>query len=250
MEWAHQVAANYSDGQRFLDLHGHHEQLGPMSVVNALAWLPRSLGAQRIPVDLDEQSSLLRSLTVMLAKLDRRPFRRGRAEAVWLKTHLRLNDLQVHMRSARAAACIDSRPRPSPPVSAAACGIIAVMRRLGTTAMLAASMLVLAGCAVGGSVVSSPPASLTSAAAGPSVTRCPDPGVELIVRYKVLGRAAFARRLRSYCGSTAKQISSTAPTADGFCTWMAPATDNPGYEDGATPAAPLRDVTAAIGGGC
>lgn len=63
VHWAHQVAANYPDGQLFLDLHGHHEQLGPMAAGNALARLLRSLGAHRIPVELGEQTNLLRSLT-------------------------------------------------------------------------------------------------------------------------------------------------------------------------------------------
>ena len=72
VHWAYQVAADYPDGQVFLDLHGHHEQL-PMTAGNALLRLLRSLGIERVPVEVAERSRLLRSILAtkrMLIVLD------------------------------------------------------------------------------------------------------------------------------------------------------------------------------------
>lgn len=46
------------------------------------------------------------------------------------------------------------------------------------------------------------------------------------------------------------EVSQTSPLGDGYCTQVAYASDNPGYNVDATPAPPLRDVFIEVGAGC
>ncbi|ALG11841.1 ATP-binding protein [Kibdelosporangium phytohabitans] len=64
VHWAHQVAAQFPDGQLYLNLRGFDPHQRPMSQADALRKLLGALGvnAQRIPADLDEQTRLFRSV--------------------------------------------------------------------------------------------------------------------------------------------------------------------------------------------
>ena len=52
------------------------------------------------------------------------------------------------------------------------------------------------------------------------------------------------------CKTTVDALPLTAPLGVGYCTQVALASDNPGYDENATPAAPLRKVAAQVGGSC
>ena len=52
------------------------------------------------------------------------------------------------------------------------------------------------------------------------------------------------------CKTTVDALPLTAPTGDGYCTQVALASDNPGYDESVVPAAPLRKVAAQVGGSC
>lgn len=53
-----------------------------------------------------------------------------------------------------------------------------------------------------------------------------------------------------HCQPTIELIRQTAPQGAGWCTTVALAADNPGYDLRATPPPPLRHVVASIGGSC
>jgi predicted HTH transcriptional regulator/tetratricopeptide (TPR) repeat protein len=63
LEAAHQLTDQFPDGQLFLDLHGYTDGLDPLSPVEALGSLLRSLGAthQVIPDGLEERAAFFRS---------------------------------------------------------------------------------------------------------------------------------------------------------------------------------------------
>ncbi|MFD9651739.1 hypothetical protein [Streptomyces mirabilis] len=52
------------------------------------------------------------------------------------------------------------------------------------------------------------------------------------------------------CKSTFEMLQSTSPTEAGYCTKAAYASDNPGYNADASPAAPLKKVQLAVGPAC
>ena len=59
---AHRLADRFTDGQLFIDLHGHTQGHQPRSAAEALGWLLRALDVppQRIPQDEDERAALYR----------------------------------------------------------------------------------------------------------------------------------------------------------------------------------------------
>ncbi len=64
LQWAHQNAVGFPDGQFFVDLCGHHSRRQPVSAADALDQLLRSLGAPpgRVPSDASESARLYRSM--------------------------------------------------------------------------------------------------------------------------------------------------------------------------------------------
>lgn len=129
------------------------------------------------------------------------------------------------------------------------------MKRLGGLVVV---VLLLTAC--GSSGGNSPPtpeptvpaAAATTDDASPSCA-LPDTG-DVIVRMESPNTDTIAQVLGGVdlanCTSTADLIASTSPTTPGSCTWVALASDNPGYDDGASPAAPLKKVIEAIGPAC
>lgn len=105
LRWAHQVAANFPDGQLFLDLRGFDEA-EPVEPGQALSWFLHAYGVPdaRIPADLDERTALYRSVLAgrkVLVVLDNarsaaqvRPLLPGTPScAVLVSSRSRLDDL-------------------------------------------------------------------------------------------------------------------------------------------------------------
>ncbi|MCW2877566.1 MAG: putative AfsR-like transcriptional regulator [Sphaerisporangium sp.] len=63
IRWAHRVAHRFDDGQLYVDLRGYTEHIEPLSPHTVIDRFLRALGipGTRVPDDLDERSSLLRS---------------------------------------------------------------------------------------------------------------------------------------------------------------------------------------------
>lgn len=117
-------------------------------------------------------------------------------------------------------------------------------------ALLLAPMIVLTACS-SSSVAPQPiESSTTEAVAATPTPTCTDPGQDVIVRIVAPGVEPTAQRLGYYCGTTEQQVATTSPTGVGFCTQVALASDNPGYDADATPAPPLKGVTTSVGGSC
>ena len=98
-----------------------------------------------------------------------------------------------------------------------------------------------------------PPTTPPAPAATP--TGCPLPNdVEYIERDTVPRLPTSAIRLGSVyvtlCKTTVDALPLISPLGEGYCTQLALASDNPGYDENATPAAPLRKVVAQVGGSC
>ena len=62
IRFAHQIAERYPDGQLYVNLRGFDPSLPPLSTGEALAQLLRGLGVSRMPVDVEAQAALYRSL--------------------------------------------------------------------------------------------------------------------------------------------------------------------------------------------
>ncbi|MCG7203885.1 hypothetical protein [Streptomyces arenae] len=81
-----------------------------------------------------------------------------------------------------------------------------------------------------------------------------EPTRDVLVWYKTPGLPNSAQRLGNYylatCESTFEWLQKTAVTEPGACTEAAWASDNPGYNTDATPAARLKKVQMAAGPGC
>lgn len=102
---------------------------------------------------------------------------------------------------------------------------------------------------------------LSSAASPPSSsatslpTSCTLPPVgDLIIVTTAPGVPASAQVVGgldlAQCRETVDTLSATSPLDAGYCTQAANAADNPGYDAGAIPAAPLRNVLTQVGAGC
>ncbi len=75
LRWAHQAASRFQDGQLYVNLRGFDPVLAPVTAGQAIRWFLDALEvpAARIPVDLEAQASLYRSLLAertMLVLLD------------------------------------------------------------------------------------------------------------------------------------------------------------------------------------
>lgn len=75
LAWGHSVAAEFPDGQLYLDLHGHAPDANPMTADAALTRMLRALGTPPplVPLDAEEKEALYRSLLAdrrMLVVLD------------------------------------------------------------------------------------------------------------------------------------------------------------------------------------
>jgi len=96
------------------------------------------------------------------------------------------------------------------------------------------------------------PSPAAKAAPSPTCDMTKEPNV--LVWYKVPGLQDSAQLLGGWspetCKSSVDQIMAGSPTGDGYCTEIAMASDNPGYNADATPAKPLKHVIEAIGGSC
>jgi transcriptional regulator with XRE-family HTH domain len=149
VHWAYQVAAGYPDGQLFLDLHGHHRQLAPMSASNALFRLLRSLGIQPIPVGVAERSRLLRSILAtkrMVIVLDDavsadqvRPMLPGESGCSVLVTS-RHHLIELTALDGAAQLALDVlRPESSAAVIAQVAGAARVLAKPAETAAIAAA---------------------------------------------------------------------------------------------------------------
>lgn len=97
-------------------------------------------------------------------------------------------------------------------------------------------------------------ASPSTAAAAPEPSCALPNGQDVLVRYIVPGLQPAAQELGevdlAQCESTLDYIAQTSPMGDGYCTQVAWASDNPGYNPDTLPAPPLKKVVEAVGGGC
>ncbi|MFE6551725.1 hypothetical protein ACFVHS_25445 [Streptomyces sp. NPDC057746] len=86
-----------------------------------------------------------------------------------------------------------------------------------------------------------------------SAKNCP-PTRDILVWTKSVGVPANAQALGNYsqvdCSTTFQWLQRTSPTEAGDCTEAAWASDNPGYNVDAVPAARLRKVQMAVGPAC
>jgi hypothetical protein len=139
--------------------------------------------------------------------------------------------------------------------------ILTAMRspRLAALALLACPCLALTGCGAGShSATGANPAPTTSvttaptSAAAASCTLPTEP--DFIERIRtprlpesavLVGSANLAR-----CITTLAGLPAETPTGPGYCTWIALASDNPGYDIAATPAPALKKVIAMYGASC
>ena len=139
-------------------------------------------------------------------------------------------------------------------------------RRIPALTVLAAAVLTVAGCssspattnANSQTIVVTTGATHSSAAAaaassvGPTCDLTKEPDV--IVWYKVPTLQDSAQVLGGWdpetCKSSIAKIMASVPTGTGYCTAIAYASDNPGYNADATPAKPLKHIIEEIGGSC
>lgn len=141
-------------------------------------------------------------------------------------------------------------------------------RTLAAAAALAAAALLVSGCA--STPTSSPaPGARTSTAAAhaarsktAAINACykrPWATGQIYVRTVVPGLATTAQEYggewswdytTGQCTDSADMMIETAPTGPGYCTQVALAADNPGYDAGAAPAAPLKHLIDSAGPAC
>jgi len=107
---------------------------------------------------------------------------------------------------------------------------------------------------------SKPPAAASQPASAPSAPAKSSGGCALQTKRDVLvrtvapGSQPYAQTLGDVdvanCRSVFELLKATSPTGAGYCTTAAYASDNPGYNADAVPAAPLRKQQLSIGAGC
>jgi hypothetical protein len=77
---------------------------------------------------------------------------------------------------------------------------------------------------------------------------------DIIVRFVTPDLPPSAEELGNYtiatCEPTFQSLEETSPKEPGYCTQAAWASDNPGYDAEASPAAPLKNVQVAYGPAC
>jgi hypothetical protein len=137
------------------------------------------------------------------------------------------------------------------------------MNRLIPVAIALPTAVALAAC--NSATTSAPPAAAPAATATHSAGKakpkaspkpqCTAPTFDYIVRDDDPGASILADEIGNCDGTDGKfdvlsTFASTAGQASGECTTIALASDNPGYNVNAVPAAPLKDVIESAGPGC
>jgi hypothetical protein len=134
------------------------------------------------------------------------------------------------------------------------------MRQLTAAAALAATaILSLAAC---GSSSSSSSTAVAASAATAHAAAAPSPSqsCKLTTTFDYIERTVWPPLAPSAdeigntdyvnCASSLAEFAATAGQAQGECTTIALASDNPGYNADASPAPPLKDVIESAGPGC
>lgn len=122
--------------------------------------------------------------------------------------------------------------------------------------ILPVSVVLLAtACGSSSTPVAAPAESPASATrAEPSPAKDCGPLRDVDVWMKAPGLPTTGQVLGSYspadCRSTFEMLEGTSPTEAGYCTKAAYASDNPGYNADASPAAPLKKVQLSVGPAC
>ena|ERR1700674_1529574 len=128
-----------------------------------------------------------------------------------------------------------------------------------TVNALALSGLLLAACGSQATVTpaasGAPTATVTTSATANAATgtSCDASGPDLLVRYITPSLSPAAQTLGSVahtasgCEPTVTFLQQTSPTGAGYCTQVALASDNPGYNVDANPAPPLKKLIAQFG---
>lgn len=120
--------------------------------------------------------------------------------------------------------------------------------------LTAAVVLVLAGCSSSTSTPAAAPTTQASTTSVPPATCNLKSTGDIIQRVIVPGQPATAQELGSVnlgnCTLSFDDLAQETSTDAGYCTTAAWATDNPGYDINAVPAAPLKKVQAQAGAAC
>jgi hypothetical protein len=139
------------------------------------------------------------------------------------------------------------------------CSIAVITIAVGALVACGGNTATASGTSRHPSTHKSAPAAVASPSPAPAAS-C-SPGPDLIVRTVAPGAQPTAQAMGSYrtgngCQPTVDLLRQTSPTGPGYCTTVALASDNPGYEEqyiyapSPPPAPPLQHVILAIGGGC
>ena len=141
------------------------------------------------------------------------------------------------------------------------CGCLAVL-----IVVIAVAGFAILGNSGKNTTASTPPTTTGIASSAPAISKaapktaessaarnCP-PTRDVYVRYVDPGLPASASDLGNYdvltCETTFDSLEATSPMEAGYCTTAAWASNNPGYNVNATPAAPLQDIEVAVGPAC
>lgn len=121
--------------------------------------------------------------------------------------------------------------------------------------LFAAALVTAIGCSA-----SSPSAGATAAASAAVAAAKPSPACTLKTTFDYLvrdddpGAQVQAQEIGNVdivnCADSLSNFAATAGQSAGECTTIAKASDNPGYNVNAVPAAPLKDVIESAGPGC
>lgn len=130
-------------------------------------------------------------------------------------------------------------------------------RKLALIALLASAGF--SACGGSGSATTATTAPYVSTTAGAVAQKCtPGPQFDYIIRTIAPGDQWSATKIGNagpdgcdYLDPSAQiNLVNSSPKAKGYCTQVARATDNPGYNTDATPAPPLHKVIAQVGDAC